>query len=270
MSAEGKRDYNLAAKVFLGLAILSFVLGCVSNLINYSTYYKLGLGSSQSHMVIEAIFDVLLVVAAVFVFKRNKYALIAFLALAIIRMFATIPQGTDVSTAYYLGGKSVVLLRDVGLFCLAMFFRNNGITGWQSFFADDSFIESHFQTAEEQTIVEEPNNETTTLPSAAIEENEKKIIEKEVVEIDVVAEREPEPIVSAVSPTSQLNETVEKKSPSITPVTPISEPTHLIRVDSERVAELQKRVIDLEEENAKLKEMYAELALELSLMKKKK
>ena len=284
METVDKRDFNLAAKIFLGLAIVSLIMGCVSNLINYSTYSKLGLGSSQSHLIIEAIFDVLLVVAAVLIFFRKKYALVAFVALAFIRMFATIPQGTDVSTSYYLGGKTVILLRDIGLFCLAMFFKKNGITGWQAFFAGDEFVESHFQTAEEQAAEKEISSDSsaeTKEPTVAAIADAKadEMKEEEVVayvetapvvaEEHFVEEKASEPEIKKEVEAPAIKHIVTPK-PSPISTAPIAAPAPAIQVENEHEAELRKRITELEEENARLKEMYAELALEHSILKKKK
>lgn len=284
METVDKRDFNIAAKVFLGLAMVSLIMGCVTNLINYSTYSKLGLGSSQSHLIIEAIFNVLLVVAAVLIFARKKYALVAFVVLAFIRMFATIPQGTDVSTSYYLGGKTVILLRDIGLFCLAMFFKKNGITGWQAFFADDEFIESHFQTAEEQAAEQAISSDSSSEPKepivAAVEEAKAEETKEEeavanvetapvVDEEHFVEEKTPEPEMKKEVEAPTISQIVTPKQSPIS-TSPITTPAPSIQVENEHEAKLQKRITELEEENARLKEMYAELALEHSLLKKKK
>lgn len=144
MSTEEKRDFNLAAKIILGLTILSLAIGTITSFQEVSLYSKMGFGGSQTHRLVEAIMNILMIGAAIMIFVKKRIGLIAFITLGVIRMFATIPSGTDVSTAYYLGGKTVLFLRDVGIFALALCFRKNGISGWKAFFADDEYIDTHF------------------------------------------------------------------------------------------------------------------------------
>ena len=158
-----KRDFNLVAKIFLGLSMLSLTIGIVTNLIHYSTYSKFGLGSTQTHLLIEAVFNILLIIAAIFIFKKNKYGLIAFISLALIRVFATIPFGTNAPFAYYIGGNTISLLRDVGIFAIAMCFKKNGISGWKSMLAPDEYIRTH-NIAIESVSIESPFAESVDVP----------------------------------------------------------------------------------------------------------
>ncbi|MBP3235692.1 MAG: tetratricopeptide repeat protein [Bacteroidales bacterium] len=144
-SVKDKRVVNGAAWFFLGLSMFATLIGVITNFVTYSTHMKMGIYLNSSLYIVEAILDILILVAGFFTFKKNRYALIALAALFIIRMFATIPWGGDVSRAYMLGGKTVYLLRDFGLFAIAMCFRKNGISGWRAFFASDEWIEEHYK-----------------------------------------------------------------------------------------------------------------------------
>lgn len=156
-SIKDKRVVNGAAWIFLGLSMFATLIGVITNFLNYNTYTKMGIYQNSSIFIIEAILDILILVAGFFTFKKNRYGLIALTALFIIRMFATVPWGGDVSHAYMLGGKTVYLLRDFGLFAIAMCFCKNGISGWRAFFASDEWIEAHYM---DKTAASEKLNST--------------------------------------------------------------------------------------------------------------
>lgn len=145
METIEKRDFNFAAKIVLGVSILFLILGIINNLMNYTAYSKFGNGISHGHLLIEALLNFFLIVAAILIYGKKSYGLFAFILLAIIRVFVTIPSGTDVSYSYYLGGKTLLFLRDCGLFLICLCFRKNGISGWHSFFASDKFIEATYK-----------------------------------------------------------------------------------------------------------------------------
>ena len=102
-SVKDKRVVNGAAWFFLGLSMFATLIGVITNFVTYSTHMKMGIYLNSSLYIVEAILDILILVAGFFTFKKNRYALIALAALFIIRMFATIPWGGDVSRAYMLG-----------------------------------------------------------------------------------------------------------------------------------------------------------------------
>ena len=99
MDTTEKRDFNLAAKIILGLSILSLAIGTFTSFQELSLYSKMGFGGSQTHRLMEAIMNLLMIWAAVMIFAKKRIGLIAFIALGVIRMFVTIPSGTDVSMA---------------------------------------------------------------------------------------------------------------------------------------------------------------------------
>lgn len=141
---NNKRDFNLAAKVLLGLSIFSLIMGTITSFQNYRISSSLGMGEIYNHYLIEVVFNILMIWAAIMMFAKKKIGLIAFLLLGVLRMFATIPFGTNISTAYYLGRKSVLFFLDVGLLAIALCFRKNGISGWRAFLATDEWIETNF------------------------------------------------------------------------------------------------------------------------------
>lgn len=72
-----KRDFNLAAKIILGLSILSLIMGTITSFQNYSIYSSFGMGGNQNHYLIEAVFDMLMIWAAIMVFAKKRVGLIA-------------------------------------------------------------------------------------------------------------------------------------------------------------------------------------------------
>ena len=211
-SVKDKRVVNGAAWFFLGLSMFATLIGVITNFVTYSTHMKMGIYLNSSLYIVEAILDILILVAGFFTFKKNRYALIALAALFFIRMFATIPWGGDVSRAYMLGGKTVYLLRDFGLFAIAMCFRKNGISGWRAFFASDEWIEEHYKEkpgAMEKLYgqAEQNKEETTTItppipekPSAVVMEQENGASEKAPIavaqDVDYVSVTAKEPKMS--------------------------------------------------------------------------
>ena len=167
MGAMNKRDFNSGAKIFLALSIFFLAKNIVTDAAQCNLVATLGYASRQSQLIVQIIFNTLMIGAAFTVFAKKRWGLISFLLLALIKMFATIPSGTNISYAYYLGGNMVVFLRDIGLFAIAMCFRNNGISGWTAFFASDKYINEHV-TLEEETPTPIPANPSSdsTLESA--------------------------------------------------------------------------------------------------------
>lgn len=160
-----KRDFNLAAKIILGLSIFSLIMGTITSFQNYGIYSSFGIGGSQNHYLIEAFINMLMIWAAILIFAKKWFGLIAFIVLGVLRVFLTIPTGTDVSTAYYLGGKTVLFLRDVGFFAIALCFRKNGISGWRSLLASDEWIEANYQEKSDSIEIKENISEGETVPS---------------------------------------------------------------------------------------------------------
>lgn len=155
MSTEEKRDFNLAAKIILGLTILSLAIGTITSFQEVSLYSKMGFGGSQTHRLMEAIMNLLMIGAAVMVFSKKRIGLIAFIALGLLRVFVTIPRGTDVSSAYYLGGNTMLFLRDVAPLAIALCFRKNGISGWKAFFASDDYVQEHYKENLPEDVVKD-------------------------------------------------------------------------------------------------------------------
>ena len=134
-----KRDFNNAAKFFLGLSMFAVVMTIISSILNLSNSRNFGFGNT-SVLIIEIIFDCLILIAAVLTFKKKRYGLIALVALFILREFATIQWDSDISNAYMLGRKLAILLRDFLPFAIAMCFRKNGISGWKSMLASEEYV----------------------------------------------------------------------------------------------------------------------------------
>ena len=137
-----KRDFNNAAEFCLGLSMFAVVMTIISSILNLSNSRYFGFGNT-SVLIIEIIFDCLILIAAVFTFKKKRYGLIALVALFILRMFATIQWDSDTSNAYMLGGKMAILIRDFLPFAIAMCFKKNGISGWKSMLASDEYVAEH-------------------------------------------------------------------------------------------------------------------------------
>ena len=220
-----KRDFNLAAKILLGLTVLGCAVGIVTNIINFSSYSRLGIGGNQTHLLKEALMNALIIVSAVLIYRRNKYGLYLFLFLAILRVFVTIPTGTDISYSYYLGGKTAYFIRDFIPFAIAMCFKKNGISGWKALTASDDYIETH-------TIIkdyESTNIEATPAEFETSEKEDSQVVQQAVTsaadtpvhaeiitqqETNVAAEKVPDNMAvkaESVSPNNSLADNDEDK-----------------------------------------------------------
>ncbi len=132
-----RRDFNNPAQFFLGLSMFATIMTIINSFLHINLF-----GASDS-LVIEIVIDFLILVAAVLTFMKKRLGLVALVALFIIRLFATIPIGTNISTASYLGAKTATLLRDIGPFAIAMCFKKNGISGWKSMLASEEYVARH-------------------------------------------------------------------------------------------------------------------------------
>lgn len=148
------RDFNGAAKFFLGLSMFATIMAIINGFLTIKNYSLLGLNGSNT-IVIEIVMDFLILVAAVLTFMKKPYGLVALTLLFIIRMFVTVDYSSSISVAGQLGGKTALLLRDFGLFAIAMCFRKDGIAGWKSMLASEEYVRDH------TVIKEEPKNEST-------------------------------------------------------------------------------------------------------------
>lgn len=145
-----KRDFNLAAKIFLGLSVVDIVL----NIVKAYTKYQVTFTGGET-LIIEMSINLMILIAIVFTFLKKRWALISLIALYIIRMFAVVSYGTDISVSYQLGGNFVYLIRDFAWFAIAMCFKKNGISGWKSMLSNSIHTEEQ-STHLEQTELPPP------------------------------------------------------------------------------------------------------------------
>lgn len=172
-----KRDFNIAAKILLGLSMFAVGMTIVNSILIIKTNSYLGV--SNSILVAEISFDVFILAASVLTFMKKKFGLIALIILFVARMFATIPTGGDIAYSYLLGGKMALFFRDFGLFAIAMCFKKNGVSGWKSFFSSPEIAsaqesisseDASRSTYDEENLNDEMNNASVSI--ANTEQNE--------------------------------------------------------------------------------------------------
>lgn len=168
MGTIDKRDFNLAAKIILGFTSIFLVLEIVSNIITARTYNLGGFGSLTSTLLSKSVIDILLIISAVLILRRSKGGLLLFIVFSVLRLFTGFAGESNASYAYLLGGNFVYFVRDFVPFAIAMCFKKNGISGWNAFFADDNFIESHFNSDDRHDEkLEELNNNDLLCPNSS-------------------------------------------------------------------------------------------------------
>lgn len=144
---SNERNFNLAAKIILGLSMFMLVIDAILCFQQADLYSSLNAGINISHYIIKAFLNLIMAVVALWIFDGKLWALVTYIALGFVRVFATIPAGTETSIAYLIGQNSTYFIRDVGLFATALCFRKNHISGWRMFFTKDSSREA---TGQEQ------------------------------------------------------------------------------------------------------------------------
>ncbi len=145
-----QRDFNTVAKVILGLSIFPVIMAIINSFISISNNIYFDVNNSS--LVIEIICDCLILAAVVLTFMKKKYGLIALTVLFIVRLFATIPTGGNISYSYQLGGNMVLLLRDFGLFAIAMCFKSKRthMSGWKSMLASAKSMSNELPKNDEE------------------------------------------------------------------------------------------------------------------------
>ena len=122
-----KRDFNLAAKIFLGISVLDIIL----NIVKAYTKYRVAFFGGET-LIFEMIINFMILIAIAFTFVKKRWALIALIVLYVIRMFALVSYRSDISISYQLGGNFAYLIRDFGFFAIAMCFKKDGVSGWKA------------------------------------------------------------------------------------------------------------------------------------------
>ena len=143
---ENLRDFNGAAKLFLLIPIFTLVTSILTTI----SKIRIGamLGYSVSGYVIQIIFSILVIAAAIFTLTRKRFGLISLLTIIVLKVFATYPGG-NMAFSYFLGTQFAYFIRDFGLFFIAMFFKKDGISGWASMLASEEYVEANTIRQEE-------------------------------------------------------------------------------------------------------------------------
>lgn len=198
--SECKRDFNIVAKILLGLSMFAVGMTIVNSILIIITNPYFGV--SVNTLVAEIIFDVFILTAAVLTFMKKRYGLIALIILFVVRMFATIHTGGDDTYSYQLGSKIALFFRDFGLFAIAMCFKKNGVSGWKSFFSS-----SEIASTQDSISPEDSANETS------VEDNSKHEMNKAPVSIADIKQNEGEVFMSKVAQSQSDSSAHEHKEP---------------------------------------------------------
>lgn len=144
---ENFRDFNGAAKFFLLIPIFTSLTNILTNI----SKIRIGemLGYPVSSYAVQIFFSALLIVAAIFTLARKRFGLISLLIIIVLKVFATYPMGGSMAFSYFLGTQVAYFIRDFGLFFIAMFFKQDGISGWVSMLASKEYVEANTIRQEE-------------------------------------------------------------------------------------------------------------------------
>lgn len=191
-----KRDFNLAARIFLYLSLVANLILVISSFVKIRLNSSLEISTTQP--VVNMLFTIAIIVTGMFIFRVSKIALSLFISLFIARLFIVSSLGGGYGFAFNLGANMWLIIRDLLPFMIALCFRKDGISGWKAFFmktsntesiqeiadnsyapienlekADASSPEINFSHVNEQTseatTIEEVNKENTSVENNIIE-----------------------------------------------------------------------------------------------------
>ena len=165
------RGFTDFAKFALVLSIYVISVQIIMAIVKIAMGFPINISKGTS--IGGIIFNALILTAEIFTLKKNKVGLVSLIVLFIARTLLLVPMGTG-SYAYFLGGNIVHLIRDFGLFAIAMCFKKNGVSGWKSILISEEIKE---------TIVEESQEESEAL---SIDEDKQDEIVEENDEILIV------------------------------------------------------------------------------------
>lgn len=136
MNTDVNRELSLAAKICLGYSILMLIIGAIRAANVYFYYGSLSdINPVFCDRLILIALNIAMIFCAIFIFKKKKWALILFLVLAIVRIFAVVPAETNAMYGTFLGMNLITFLKDCAPFVVALFFpKQGGVSGWQVFF----------------------------------------------------------------------------------------------------------------------------------------
>ena len=130
MKTSVKRDFNVVAKILLGLSFFATVMKIITGFITISNNNFWGINNDS--LITEIVIDFFILIAIVLTFLKKPFGLIAFTILSIVSLLATLNWYGYLSIYSQLGSKFPIFMRDYGFFAIAMCFKKNGITGWKS------------------------------------------------------------------------------------------------------------------------------------------
>ena len=99
--SEYNKNLNGAAYFFLAVTVFFEIMDIANSAMEMRVNSLLGM--SNAALMESITFSALIIVAAVLIFMKKSYGLIAFIVLLVLRVFATIPRNTDIAYSYYQG-----------------------------------------------------------------------------------------------------------------------------------------------------------------------
>lgn len=148
MGNQDKRDFNTIAKIILVLSMIYLLIQAITYWRYYYLYPQKGIYSLIYIHRLLAILITIQLLSAVLILYKKKLGLIVFIIISVYRLFGfytpTVDMTYDITYLQYLGNSLIGFLLYAGLFLIALCFKKNGISGWQSFFASNEYIKSHY------------------------------------------------------------------------------------------------------------------------------
>ena len=122
---EVKRDFNIAAKILLVLNLIGSIISIVTTTITMLNYH-------YYDEIFEIMFYVFVVAASIGTLFKQPGGLIVLIILYVVRLFIVFPGYGNAPYSYIFGANIAYVMRDFGLFAIAMCFKKGGVSGWKS------------------------------------------------------------------------------------------------------------------------------------------
>lgn len=167
MDTSINRDFNIVAKIILGLSMYMVIREIISCFSAITTYRLFGV-ENYENVIILIIINILILIAGGLTFLKKRYGLIALTILFLVRII-NINWSSDISIGNQFAGTLAHFIRDFGIFAIAMCFRKDGVSGWRS------MLSTKGNNAEQGTKKESENDikNKQEADNLSIEEKEK-------------------------------------------------------------------------------------------------
>lgn len=204
-----KRDFNLAARIFLYLSLVANLILVISCFVKIRLHSSLEISITQP--VVNMLFTIAILITGMFIFRVSKIALTLFISLFIARLLVVSSLGGGYGFAFNLGGNMWLIIRDLVPFMIALCFRKDGISGWKAFFSKSQ--DEITENKPNDTTVSAPINENTQASEVVENVTQNEVIIENTSKIEANNETTTQEIVSKTDNTKIEDDILSDNKP---------------------------------------------------------